>query len=262
MARVRPSPRWFNTSIIAAVIVAAGFLLATFFFSIDGKAELSHNGFRVVYPSVWIHEPSRNGGPDTVRDEENHARVIMYTTSDPRLRTASGRAAVTKEIERDFMLDPAYSIDVFGWTHPDRGSAANAYVAVGTMQDVTDRYHITEIGVFDTTRLVKVRGEVLSEYAGELDSVISDVLLSLKTEGENALPGLPTISEEDAQERVLRLPGVESYLDTTGKTKSSLQFSVKDGGDVWLIEAHQEGGASAGRWKVQKTTGAVSRRVL
>ena len=226
------------------------------------------SGYSIEYPRSWIVEKVKGANAKIIRQQDGHAFVVVSDVLEPRLGSGSGRMAVTKEIRDDFTGDRGYGVEVFSWASTDTMASANGYIAMGTLQRSTARYNFTELGLLEaTSSLIKIRGQVLTEFAGELGPIVDEILLSLERDGSaSAISAI--VTADDAKERVKNLPGVASYQSVLEERGGMLRLEVEDGGDDWLVRvfAPRDGNPdlemSAGRWSVNKSTGAITRKVL
>src|SRR6185295_7948895 len=127
MTRGKGKPRWKSAALIAGGLVVAIVAIFVMYHRSSTEMLLSSTGFSIQYPRSWVLDTSK-ADHTVVREEQSHATVAVDVVQDERLSDASGRTALSREIERDFMRDGAYNTDVFGWAVPDRGAATNGYI--------------------------------------------------------------------------------------------------------------------------------------
>ena len=269
MIRAKGEPRWehFLLIVLGAVfmLVFLGFLALY-----NPPYEKMHfgSGYSIEYPRSWIVEEVKGANAKIIRQQDGHAFVVVSNIIEPRLGSGSGRMAVTKEIRDEFPNGKGYGVEVFGLAREDTTASANGYIAMGTLQRSTARYNFTELGLLEaTSSLIKIRGQVLTEFAGELGPIVDEILLSLEREG-SAYAISAIVTAENAKERVKNHPGVASYQSLLAESGGMLRLEVDDGGDDWLVrvfaprDGNPELEMSAGRWSVNKSTGAITRKVL
>ncbi|MBI2610485.1 hypothetical protein HYW60_00905 [Candidatus Kaiserbacteria bacterium] len=268
----------FIVAVAVSVLILGAVAIALSYVPLPAeRLFVSHAGYTLRYPADWIIGEVRRDSSyesELIREPLGRATIVISSHRETRLQERTGRAAVAKETELGFTGSPNYSLDFFGWITPEAGAEYNGYVASGLFDNSSGQYVFKEIGILDPAgSKVTFRTEVLAAHVDELGPTVDAALLSVRGGGSKRIverdESAPRMSADEAKALVERLPDFALYRDSALERGMGYVLEAEDAGSLWKVRLYV-GGSSSGRtlpipleqWKVDKSTGAVSKTVF